>query len=267
VAQKRIFGVVLNYPTEQVRRGPLKLIQLNIWQGKILIAIKNFLKEQDADFVCLQEVFSSQNHIGVLDMLDSFEQLHKTLGYPHTFYSPTFAFNVNGYKATIGNAIFSKFPLENQRTIFTHQRYHEVSDWSEHLENTRNVQLADINIKGQTLTLVNHHGYREIDPLGSDRSITSMEKLTANLHTLKTPIIFAGDLNVRAESPVMRLFDGWLKDLTAEYEIADTLTQFGKVRNVPCDHILVSDEIKVLEFEVLEDLVSDHKPLLLEFEL
>src|SRR6185295_10315208 len=91
----------------------LKLIQLNIWQGKILIAVSRFLKEQDADIVCLQEVFSSDGQIPPLDMLSSLEILQKRLSYPYVYYEPAFSFTVSGLKVRMGNAILSKFPLSH----------------------------------------------------------------------------------------------------------------------------------------------------------
>lgn len=94
-----------------------------------------------------------------------------------------------------------------------------------------------------------------------------MKILTKVLSGVSGPLILAGDLNVRTESPAMRVFDGWLEDLTDTHKIKDTLTAFGKVREVPCDHILVSEEVKVLKFEVSNALVSDHTPLILEFDI
>ena len=103
--------------------------------------------------------------------------------------------------------------------------------------------------------------------MGSDKSSLAMQVLADKIKQLTGPILFAGDLNVSYESPAMRLFDNWLEDLTHSYNIQETLSQFGKAKNVACDHILVSPEIKVNSFTVSEELVSDHKALVLEFEI
>jgi endonuclease/exonuclease/phosphatase family metal-dependent hydrolase len=256
MAAKRIQRLVL-----------LKLIQLNIWQGKILKNVMDFLQDQDADVVCLQEVFSSQQHIDVLDMLDSLETIQARLAYPHFYYEPTFRFEITGVKAQIGNAILSKQPLVNRRVVFTSHNFHEVTDWNQNYSsNTRNALIAEIQLGDKNLTVVTHHGYREPTPIGSQTSINAMQKLVEVTRNISTPLIIAGDLNVSAKSPVMSLFEGWLQDLTEKYSINDTLTQFGKVRKVPCDHILVSDGIVIQNFIVSEELVSDHKPLIVEFE-
>jgi endonuclease/exonuclease/phosphatase family metal-dependent hydrolase len=255
VAEETVLGVVL------------KLVQLNIWQGKLLRQVIEFLQSVDADIVCLQEVFSTQPHIGVLDTHDSLEQIQAKLGYPHAFYSPAFSFSVSNQKVEFGNAILSKLPLDNQRTIFTNQDYHEVHSWSDHPPNTRNGQIVDITLNNKQITVVNHHGYHETNPVGSALTVAAMQQLVQIVRNTAKPLVFSGDLNVTSKSPTMRLFDGWLRDLTAEYNVSDTLTRYGKVRGVPCDHILVSNDVDVQKFEVSEALISDHKALILEFKV
>jgi endonuclease/exonuclease/phosphatase (EEP) superfamily protein YafD len=94
-----------------------------------------------------------------------------------------------------------------------------------------------------------------------------MQLVKSKLEKLPQPLIFAGDLNVRTESPAMREWDGFLDDLTAQYSVTTTLSVLGKVTDVPCDHILVSEGVKVSSFHVADDLVSDHNALILEFDI
>ncbi|MDQ3065262.1 MAG: endonuclease/exonuclease/phosphatase family protein [bacterium] len=244
----------------------LKLIQLNIWQGKLLKEVINFLEEQNADIVCLQEVFHSQP-IGIFDIIDSLDKIQATLKYEHVYFEPTFSFDVSGTTVQFGNATLSKLPFNHKKVVFTNNDFHHVTNWADHPPNTRNALLIQVQIDEKPLTIINHHGYHEFDPLGSDASVAAMQKLVEELRVIDHPIIFAGDLNVVPASPVMRLFDNWLEDLTATNEVKDTLTQFGKVRDIPCDHVLITNDVKVNSFEVSEALVSDHKPLILEFEL
>ena len=72
-----------------------------------------------------------------------------------------------------------------------------------------------------------------------------------------------GDLNIIHDSPAMRELD-FLRDLTDEYKIDNTITGLKFDGKVACDHILVSDDVKVKNFGVLPDLISDHKPLVIE---
>lgn len=248
----------------------MKLIQLNIWQGKILIAVSKFLKEQNADIVTMQEVFScpQPQTFGLLDMLNSLETLQKELNYPYVYFEPTCTLMVSGVEASFGNAILSKYPLTEKQVFFTNGEFYHIKDWpNDYQPNNRNALLCAVETPEGNFTLVGHHGFNENGKMGSENSVAIMKKLADRLQQAKTPLIIAGDLNVVAASPAMRVFDGWLENLTATHNIPDTLTEFGKVRNVACDHILVSKEVKVTNFEVSEELVSDHKALILNFEI
>jgi endonuclease/exonuclease/phosphatase family metal-dependent hydrolase len=246
----------------------VKLIQLNIWQGKILLAVSRFLQAQDADIVCLQEVFSSTARIPLLDFFSSLEQLQDELHYPFVSFAPTYEFNPGGFKVKFGNAILSKYPIKNEQIIFTNNQLQVVKDWAtERPPNTRSAIICTVETPSGDLHLATHHGYHEFDPLGSTATVEKMQVLVDRLKPLQGPLIVAGDFNITPGSEAMRLYDGWLEDLTATHHLTDTLTEFGKVREVPCDHILISGDIKVTSFEVSRVLVSDHTPLVMEFSL
>jgi endonuclease/exonuclease/phosphatase family metal-dependent hydrolase len=72
-----------------------------------------------------------------------------------------------------------------------------------------------------------------------------------------------GDLNIIHEAPAMREID-FLRDLTEENNIKNTLSGLKFNGEVACDHILVNDLIEVQHFEVLDDLISDHKALAID---
>ena len=79
------------------------------------------------------------------------------------------------------------------------------------------------------------------------------------------PFVMCGDLNIVHAAPAMRELD-FLRDLTEEYGIDTTLSGLKIKHNVACDHILVNDEIKVVDFRVEDRIVSDHKGLIAELE-
>lgn len=246
----------------------MKLVQLNIWQGKITIAVIQFLKEQDADIVCLQEVFSSSPTIGLIDNFSALEQIQKDLDYPYCYFEPTTEFFVGGVKVSFGNCILSKFKITNKRVFFTNHEFNRVENFAKpHASNIRNCLVATIETPHGFLTVLNHHGYHEFSPVGSEITVEKMKIVGDEAKKINGPLILAGDLNVTSASKSMRVFDDWLEDLTDKHKIPDTLTIFGKVHGVPCDHILVNKQIKVNKFEVSKSLVSDHTPLVLEFDL
>ena len=244
----------------------MKLLQLNIWEGKLLKEVLAFIDKVRPDILCLQEVFSCQGDIRLPDlMFNSLELIQKQTGFAHSFFSPTFTAEYAGVPASFGIAILSRYPLNNKESTFVHGSY---SPNGIAAPNTRVLQHCQVLVDGKSLSLVNHHGYWESTQFGSEVTTEKMRLVKETTQSLPTPIMFAGDLNVVNESPAMRVFDGFLTDLTAKHNIATTLSQLGKVSfNIACDHILVSDDVQVKNFSVSEDLISDHKALILEFDI
>lgn len=243
----------------------MRLLQLNIWQGRLLRNVLNLIDQLRPDIICLQEVFSSQEVIATPEKLfNSLEIIIEQTGLDQVLFSPTFSAFYSGVKASFGNAILSRYPLLDTQTIFTNGTYVPDYNPASYNINIRNLQLATIQIDNHRFTLANHHAHWEIDPLGTAMSIEKMHNVRTMLDTKPGPIIFAGDLNVRSESPAMRVLDGLLEDLTARYNVPSTLSVVAKVSDVACDHILVSKGITVQQFKVCPELVSDHLALVLD---
>ena len=58
-----------------------------------------------------------------------------------------------------------------------------------------------------------------------------------------------------------------MRNLIKEYNITSTRTSFYKKPVRFADFVFVSKDIKVNDFKVLPDEVSDHAPLFLDFEV
>jgi len=237
--------------------------------GNLQREVESFINQQNADILCLQEVFSSTTDKNFLKNVNfnSLESILENTDYAYLYFEPAFSFSSMGESIEYGNAILSRLPILERRVVFTSGQYTKLSNWEEYSRNNRNAVMVKVLIDKKHVWIVSHHGFHELEPLGSEDTVRSMSKLSSSLKKIQEPLILAGDLNVIDQSPAMRVFDNWLRDLTAEFKITDTLSQFGKVRNVPCDHILVSSGINVNAFEVSEEIVSDHAALILDFEL
>lgn len=248
----------------------MKIIQLNIWQGRLLHQAIRFLKDQDADIICLQEIYSSSVKIesGIYEQFQMLELIRDQLpAYTFVFFDAVHSFNAGESVISWGNAILSKLPAEKVDTFFTYGEFTHLESWKDLESNTRNAQIVTVTDENKKFTLVNHHGYHRPTEMGDQTTVDTFQKLSDRLTDITGPILFCGDLNVRAESPAMRVFDERFTDLTAMYNIKDTLSSLGKVPNVPCDHILITPEVTVESFTVSEELISDHKALILECKL
>jgi len=227
------------------------------------------IERERPDIITAQEVFSTQSDIPFPDTTFNLAELIREKGgYDYMYFSPTWSMTATGEIVEFGNAIFSKYPLSQEETLFTNgQMQHDIHSTT-YLPNYRNAQFVVVESPFGDFRLINHHGYWEKTPVGSADTVQKMQIVADKLSSLKPlPTVLAGDLNVNPGTPAMAVFDGLLTDLTATHDIRSTLSKLGKVPDVVCDHILVNHEITVQQFAVLDDLVSDHMALVLEFEV
>jgi endonuclease/exonuclease/phosphatase family metal-dependent hydrolase len=246
----------------------VKLMQLNAWMGRLTPQIVSLIESEKPDILTTQEMFTVDGPVVFPDnMFNCFELIKSAGNFEHSFFSPLWNIQASHHNATFGNAIFSKYPLSNPETFFTHGKYNPDLTPETRIPNTRNAQIVTLEIDGKPLFVVNHHGHWEITPEGSETTVEKMEIVKARLVKQSGPLIFAGDLNLNPNTPALRIFDGLLEDLTATHNIKSTLSVLGKVPNVACDHVFVNDLIKVQTYKVSDELVSDHRALVLEFDI
>lgn len=247
----------------------MKLIQLNIWQGRLLGQIATFLQDEQPDILCLQEVYSSKLSTPLLPFFSGLERISLALpeGYS-TYFSPVSSTQVLGEEVRYGNAILSRYPLTDMETFEINEHFQKVSRQQEMSHNARNLQRVTVQLpRGKELYLLNHHGYWEPSDVGSDITVQKMQKVADIVEHSGRPLILTGDLQIASYSPAMHSLQAQLRDLTQEYTLPTTLSSFGKVKNVACDHICVSNGITVHTFQASDALISDHLALIMEFDL
>jgi endonuclease/exonuclease/phosphatase family metal-dependent hydrolase len=248
----------------------VKLLHCNIWQGRLAGNFLKLVEKEQPDILCLQEVFSTQGVVKIPEyMFDVLEQILAKTGFEHHYFSPAFTSEYAGTKADFGNAIVSRYPIHDAQTVFTEGAYDStvLTTTENYTNNIRNVQLVRLETPAGDLHIANHHAHWEKTPEGSEQSVQSMSVVVEAIDKLSGPRILSGDMNVRANTPTMQLFKGRLRNLTEENNLQTTLSIVGKAVDVACDHILVSEEIQVKAYRVADELVSDHKALILEFDL
>lgn len=244
----------------------MKVIQLNLWLGHLLHPALSFVKHEDPDILCAQEVYSCENGIGLLAEYQTHQQLSKI--FPHSFYAPTFSAQVYGEVAHYGNAIYSKFPITNQSITFTWGEFSEGQTIQGFKKNSRNLQVCDITMgAGRAVTVANHHGYHNLNFKGTDEAVASMQKVASSLKQFDRDLIFCGDLNASTTSNTICELDGLnLINLSLENKLKTTLSSVHRFkRNLVCDYIFVSPALKVNSFQAADTLASDHLPLILDY--
>ena len=245
----------------------IKILQLNVWGGRIKDGLSSFIVEGNYDLICLQEAVWDKNQTKALDQfMDTVDKIKEKSGFTHEIRSPHFGISIlNGtIQYESGNTILSKIPFTHSEEKVILGDYQVATDLSSYQQViTHNRYIAQKVTLKNKLTIINYHGYWQKDPLGNEISVQCMRSVADMVREEDLPVVVCGDLNVIAESKAMREFD-FLTDLTAIHHIPTTLRNIRFKKNVSCDHILISNDLSYQNFEVIDAPVSDHRALVIK---
>ena len=249
----------------------LKLLQLNIYQGKQYKILKDYLKNENFDILALQELSGGQKGYVKTDI---FKDLKSYLDLDGDMVKDTNF--IGDPKSYIGNGILFKKNLEvsNRQEIWM-KPFRETSknnkDWPTHPHAGLSL---DFNIGGRIYTVVNVHMVWGPTPFDEDYKAKQAKILLNYMKSLKNPFIFTGDFNLVRETKIMESFAMIGQDLAYQKGITNTLNPrihrakglFPKGLSV--DYVFVSKEIAVKDFKLIDtpDL-SDHFGLSLTFQV
>lgn len=74
-----------------------------------------------------------------------------------------------------------------------------------------------------------------------------------------------GDFNLDPDTKSLKILERNLKNLIKEYKISTTRSSLYARQHKFADYVLVSPGIKVINFQVPDIAISDHLPMILEF--
>lgn len=248
--------------------------------------LSKFLLTQPFDIICLQEVAASSDPIVSKEFLskDSIDQATKKLKY--SFFAPTwevkdfhqknfhqkevFSFDFGGFLKS-GNLIKSRFKILKKANIFVSCKKIKVTDWSHWPKNqSKAIQVVDLLLSNsKQIRILNYHGIWTREKIGNKETWEACKKINELAKAVDHPVIIVGDFNLFPNTESMRVFKDF-NSLVDIYSIQTTRPESNELnhlkRNV-VDYILVSKGMKVNSFEVLDSNVSDHLPLVLDFEV
>ncbi|MBI2621751.1 MAG: endonuclease/exonuclease/phosphatase family protein [Candidatus Levybacteria bacterium] len=259
----------------------MRLINLNIWGGILFDELIQFLREkkQDSNFFCLQEVHKSDRSVitpkgGRSNIL---LDLKKELSDFDFIFSPSYHGRdfeyVVDYPLSHGPAIFWKksHPPKKTGSIFTHYSENDVRQFPGHIQPDvpRNFQYLIYD----KFLVINFHGYwTPSAKFDTKERLEQSEKIIAFAKNQNLPAIIAGDFNLAIDTKSVAMFEeGGFRNLVRESKAKATRSKHYNIKwrknDKFADYIFVSKDVRVLEFKVLPDQVSDHLPLYLEFEV
>lgn len=241
----------------------MRLISLNVWRGKLMEPLLAFLGREapTTDIFCFQEmfeVFDDAKKHG--DVLSSFRRaLPECMG----FFRPAQRFADGEF----GLAMFIKksIAVTRETDIFVHRtRDARVGDDFETVG--RNLQVAEILADGQAYSIFNFQGLVSRTGRGdTEERIEQSKKVKEILNAHAGKKIIAGDFNLSRDTESMAIIDAGMRNLIKESGITSTRNRFFVYPDKFCDYILADNEVSLKNFAVLNDEVSDHLPLVLDF--
>ena len=243
----------------------MKILQLNIWSGKLEKQIASLLKHEDADVVCLQEVvqIAGGRSFFFLDV----QEIMGATGYKHFYHTPSWSGKYMRREAFWGNCILSKTPFRNTHSFYTYKEKMSNFDFLEdtNYNSGRALQHVIVETDAGLFNVLNHHGYHiSGHKNGDDETLRQCGMIADYVKKLEGPVVLCGDFNLVPDSPSTELINNVLVNHVKENQILTTRTPLTH-KTEACDFIFTSPDIEVKNFQVLDDIVSDHKALTIEF--
>lgn len=266
----------------------MTLQTLNIWAGRVYEALIDHVQTQadTVDIFCFQEVYSSpellytrgetwdggpglsQAHRSRANIYQELERVLPSFrGIYHAAQSNADHLGYTEDQLGYGLATFTKHSVSLQEVgeVFVHRSKDSLED-NDFSTLPRNIQYFRVPYHGGTLTIINFHGLWNGQGKGdSPARLTQSHKLRQFMESCPGPVIVCGDFNLLPDTQSFQIVAEGMRNLVEESGVHSTRSSFYQKPLKFADYILVSPEVEVRSFQVLELEVSDHLPLLLEF--
>jgi len=255
----------------------MKLLTLNTWGGKIHKPLMELVERLDGeiDIFCLQEVFSAPSEFEIANgaRADLYGDLSRALASYRAFHSPkSKGYDYGGFigkDIEFGNAIF----IRKDIPVFSYEEMFDVVsdagyDWRQNA--IAKAQFMTIQMGKSPVAICNFHGLWKKDTHKKDipERIEQSRHIRRVLDQFSGEKIICGDFNLVPDGESIKILERGMRNLIKDHGITSTrssLYQTSPVRYA--DYVLVTPGVKVKDFGVLPDEVSDHLAVKLDFEI
>ena len=234
----------------------MKLISLNVWEGEVYEPLKNFIKnhKNDTDIFCFQEVIRRKE-------LNLFNEIQLLL--------PDFTGYLTEQVPGVGLATFIRNTINvSKLDSFSILSSRDIKglimpDGSGYYPRMMQV----ISIEKPKINICNFHGVPGNLKQDTKERELQTKRLQEILDSFDDPKIIVGDFNLNLDTEAILAMEKKVKNLIRESTFKTTRSKYYDKKEIMpfADYAFVSQNIKVKNFEVLQDEVSDHLPIMLEF--
>ena len=243
------------------------------WEGK---AFRFFDAHKDIDIFCLQEILSAPPY-ELLDsrpvggfskkyenmVTDVMQEISKVLPNHVSYFHPH---HLDNYGLQI--LVKKDVKVVEEGDIFVHKYKGYVPEDGILGNIARNIQYVTLETSTGRVTVINFHGlWNGKGKTDTEERIHQSKNIIEFTKNLTHDFILCGDFNLLPETKSIEILESsGLSNLIKKYNITSTRTSFYTKQEKHANYVFVTKGIKVKEFKVLPEEVSDHTPLLLEFD-
>ncbi|MAF80294.1 hypothetical protein CL629_04435 [bacterium] len=255
----------------------MKLICVNAWGGKCLVPLINLIKEAEptTDIFCFQEVFHSNEsrtlnseyisnlYDKIQEVLSDFQGSFSAQFDNYDYESPV------DFPLSHGQATFVRntFKVRKSGEVFVFGEKNKVIKEGKIRTVPENVQYVNISHGNQEFVVCNIHGIPNWPKIDTPERIKQSKIILDLLQTFpNSKKILCGDFNLFPETKSIQMLEASMKNLIKEYKIKKTRSALYERDDKISDYIFVSQDVTVKDMQVLDAAVSDHLPLVVEFE-
>jgi endonuclease/exonuclease/phosphatase family metal-dependent hydrolase len=244
----------------------MKLISLNIWGGEAGIHVLDwFRKNQDVDFFLLQEVYHHATE--KTDWLgkgrrELFAEINDALPDHEGYFAAS-----ESAEWGLASFIRKSVSIDEMGDVFVH-RWKDALKERDAATLGKNIQYFKINSNGKSFGIVNFHGlWNGKGKTDTDERLEQSRKVKKFLGCLQIKkVLLCGDFNLIPDTKSLAVLEDGMRNLIKETGVMSTRSNLYKKEIKFADYILVSPEVQIENFRVMQDVVSDHLPLLVEFD-
>lgn len=244
----------------------VRILQWNVLFRESASKILDVLKAVDADVLCLQELTSiSGQNVGI----DVPAFLAEQLGFTY-FYQIAQEWDSPGDRHTLGNGIFSRYPLT--RTDHAFVRPSQGPNPHDPSKEGRVYAEADIALPdGTTLTMGTTHLSYIPRGIMTPEKKQEIDALLDIVNTKESRYVFTGDLNEPPESYTVQTLARTLQHCGPPFETltwptrpfqSQDHTEHGLGWRI--DFVFATKDLTVVSSDIVDTEVSDHLPILTE---
>lgn len=244
----------------------LSYFQWNTWYLEDIHNIANYLKDNLADVIALQELTVS--HPGQSEK-DTPRYIAEQLGYHYCTGGENFT--EDGEDRWFGNAILSKYPIKSHRQTWVN----EPIGTGGFDDEFRTYLEAILDVNGTEVTIGTTHMSYTHEFKVTDRKRQETNKLLVELKkNVDKNFIFSGDLNATPDSYVISEISSILQSADPAPDQNTWTTKpfsyqgFEETElNWRLDYIFATNKLKVASSQIEDTYFSDHLPIRAEFEI